>query len=640
MFKKIRKLATKGHDPKHLYALATNQGLFDPNWYRDRYQLPLEDPYELFLHYLRKSKIDGKSPSASFNAQAYLNAYPDVAAAHINPLEHYLRFGLREGRHHVSQNDSGAERLPTGHLTPRFDAELNLKCAVTIHVFYEDFIARFSSALHQFPLPVDVFVTSPTSQILTRAEQEFSKIGCVEKIICKQTPNKGRNFGPLFVEFRKELGEYDLFCHMHSKKSLYTGREQAAWSDYLIEYLIQDKFVVRRMLQLFMENENLGVYFPRTFTNLPYWAHHWLKNYHIGKHLLSPLGVRTSNSFIRYPVGGMFWARPSAISQLLDRHFSYEDFPDEHGQTDGTLQHAIERSIGVVAEHNGFRQFTYDPDNNSFSNSHDYMWDTYRSIDTRVLRAAIDQRAVISFDVFDTVVSRSCTNPDYAKFQVGEVLVNEGVVKSAQEYVALRNQAELDIRESKHFHGDVTLREVIDKLSHKIGYFAGSQRLATMEMAFDLSLVHGRQEVIDAVHYAVAQRKKVIFLSDTYYPSMFIAQILRKAGVRGDFEIYVSSELDRRKDKGDIWEYILGIVAGGKKDSLLHVGDNLMSDIQMTADLGIMNFHLLSPLDKWRAHGLDEVYSFQPDDFSDRALFWGRVIDRFGGNPFFTERTS
>jgi hypothetical protein len=36
--------------------------------------------------------------SVRFDAQAYLAAYPDVAAAGVNPFSHYLRHGMREGR--------------------------------------------------------------------------------------------------------------------------------------------------------------------------------------------------------------------------------------------------------------------------------------------------------------------------------------------------------------------------------------------------------------------------------------------------------------------------------------------------------------------------------------------------------------
>ena len=34
----------------------------------------------------------------NLDTTAYLAAYPDVAAANVNPLAHYLQFGFAEGR--------------------------------------------------------------------------------------------------------------------------------------------------------------------------------------------------------------------------------------------------------------------------------------------------------------------------------------------------------------------------------------------------------------------------------------------------------------------------------------------------------------------------------------------------------------
>jgi serralysin len=41
---------------------------------------------------------EGRDPSAAFDTLGYLAANPDVAAAHVNPLDHYLNNGIYEGR--------------------------------------------------------------------------------------------------------------------------------------------------------------------------------------------------------------------------------------------------------------------------------------------------------------------------------------------------------------------------------------------------------------------------------------------------------------------------------------------------------------------------------------------------------------
>jgi len=41
---------------------------------------------------------EGRDPSAAFDTNGYLAANPDVAAGHVNPLDHYLLNGIYEGR--------------------------------------------------------------------------------------------------------------------------------------------------------------------------------------------------------------------------------------------------------------------------------------------------------------------------------------------------------------------------------------------------------------------------------------------------------------------------------------------------------------------------------------------------------------
>lgn len=49
-------------------------------------------------HYNTYGRFEGSNPNAIFNTNEYLTANPDVAAAGINPFDHYLAFGANEGR--------------------------------------------------------------------------------------------------------------------------------------------------------------------------------------------------------------------------------------------------------------------------------------------------------------------------------------------------------------------------------------------------------------------------------------------------------------------------------------------------------------------------------------------------------------
>lgn len=53
------------------------------------------DPYQ---HFLRYGWREGRNPNVVFNTRYYLDTNPDVAAAQVDPLGHYMTFGWREGR--------------------------------------------------------------------------------------------------------------------------------------------------------------------------------------------------------------------------------------------------------------------------------------------------------------------------------------------------------------------------------------------------------------------------------------------------------------------------------------------------------------------------------------------------------------
>lgn len=78
--------------------------VFDPNWYGQAHDVP---PGELRLaHYLRHRKRGTASPFAEFDPAFYLDAYPDVAAAGMDPFEHYLVQGFREARRPFAEFDA------------------------------------------------------------------------------------------------------------------------------------------------------------------------------------------------------------------------------------------------------------------------------------------------------------------------------------------------------------------------------------------------------------------------------------------------------------------------------------------------------------------------------------------------------
>lgn len=611
------------------FKLAKAEGLFDYNWYQERYG---QFPHELaaFTDYLDKSTSSNVNPSARFDTEFYQRCNVDIYLKGISPLLHYMYHGRYEGRASAGVFDRW---LPSDELIAKDSSTWkSQKIAIVLHIYYADFVDKFADTVRHFPTTVDIFVTAGTSDIEQASKNKFSKLDNVKSVKTAICENRGRNFGPFLVNFSKELLEYDLMCHLHSKKSLYSGREQTQWFDYLNNFLLKDKHVVKSALRLFDGNKDLGMYYPTSFWMMPAWVNHWTCNKPFAKGFEEDWGIDISANFVNYPVGGMFWARPKALQPLLDRNFAYDDFPCEPLPNDGSWLHALERVLGLLVEKQGYKQFFYYPSQGKFTTDKSSISAAYFKSPESLL-SDIQNFDIVSFDIFDTVLRRDYTAPDYAKFKLGKDLVNEGFFQSPEAFVDHRNAAELACRKKQNFEGDVDIFETYHALAieKKIDPLI-AQNWAEREFGYDLEMAQPKDEMVKIVHELNAKGRDIWFITDIYYTKEQISKMLRKIGISVPYTLLVSSDIKKRKDTGTMWKYVKSRVDKLEK-SFIHVGDNVRSDAQICGDFGLQNVHILNPLDKWRIANLTD----HKLDNEENILKWGKLISHFGRYPFFGE---
>jgi len=73
-------------------------GLFDKEWYLNRYPDVNSKNIDPLSHYLNHGSAEGRWPSPSFCTNYYLETYDDVAKSGLNPLIHYAIYGIHENR--------------------------------------------------------------------------------------------------------------------------------------------------------------------------------------------------------------------------------------------------------------------------------------------------------------------------------------------------------------------------------------------------------------------------------------------------------------------------------------------------------------------------------------------------------------
>jgi lipopolysaccharide biosynthesis protein len=223
-------------------------------------------------------------------------------------------------------------------------------------VFYEDFAEQLLDALEKFPKDTRVLATTPHQNIRAKLEDSLTSLGLRHDV--RVTPNVGRNFGPLLVEFSGELQKTDSFIHVHSKKSIHSLGIAEEWLRRGTDLFLTPSGL-QRSFEVLTNHEEIGIIYPDASDLVRGINFRWGRS---RKQLKQMFGsapgfekVKWSGRLL-FPAGGMFWVKTNAIRPILEFTWRYDMFPEENAQIDGAIQHGIERLIGEVASARGYRQ--------------------------------------------------------------------------------------------------------------------------------------------------------------------------------------------------------------------------------------------------------------------------------------------
>lgn len=248
------------------------------------------------------------------------------------------------------QRSRRAARL--AHVTPEPARNYNLKTAVVLHLFHVDLYDEILLSVRNFPQAVDLLVTCPPEAVHDVSER-FARDLPVTKTSVVGVPNRGRDIGPFLSVYGGQYFRYDLVCKLHTKKSTHDSGLHG-WRSFILERLVGSPHQIDAILSMFASSEKLGLIFPDHFdVVVPFLG--WSQNYQIAAELCRKMHMPAPpDNCGSFPSGSMFWFRPDALRGLIDSRFLFSDFPEEQGQTDGTVMHAVERLFLHVCEQNGY----------------------------------------------------------------------------------------------------------------------------------------------------------------------------------------------------------------------------------------------------------------------------------------------
>lgn len=224
--------------------------------------------------------------------------------------------------------------------------------AVVIHLHYDELWPDFESRLGRLSIPFQLILTisGERLELATKIRSQFPDV----KILIY--PNRGRDVGP-FMQLLQDghLDAYDLICKVHGKRSAASGPRAVfgdIWRRSVLNDLLGSDAQVRVIVNRFATEADVGLIGPAHF-RLPNAYRHshvdtWGDNEQLTKSLAARLGCLGEQFKLDFFAGTMFWIRRELLDLLKPLDVCLDSFPEERGQTDGTLQHALERLFGAL----------------------------------------------------------------------------------------------------------------------------------------------------------------------------------------------------------------------------------------------------------------------------------------------------
>ena len=198
----------------------------------------------------------------------------------------------------------------------------------------------------------------------------------------------------------------------------------------------------------------------------------------------------------------------------------------------------------------------------------------------------------MSLDIFDTALLRRVDEPRDVFRLVDAKYRAEHPTAAQFDFVPARIAAEERARHQAYSRSrthEVTLSDIYDALRLPAGWTGDVLR--ETELAIERALLVRNPYVYGLYRAAVDRGIPVVFLSDMYMPSSFLASVLDDAGYTERALLLVSAEADgASKATGGLYRAAVAHL-GVRPDEILHIGDNEESDVRSALRRGLTAWH-------------------------------------------------
>lgn len=240
----------------------------------------------------------------------------------------------------------------------------------------------------------------------------------------------------------------------------------------------------------------------------------------------------------------------------------------------------------------------------------------------------------ISFDVFDTLVSRPFLHPSdmfYLMDSEFAILDNQFRLQSFHD---IRVKSEELARNNNSAREDVTLSEIYEVIQNE--YFVEERvaiQMLEKELEYEKVYCSPRETAKELYDLALYLGKKIIITSDMYLPTKTIEDILEGCGYNGYHKLYVSSHYGTMKSTQNLYRSI-STELNSLPETILHIGDNYQVDVAAAeqAGWGAVHFPKATELVSFeRIFGADAPYAHKHLGIT---VAYALAVNKYFDNPF------
>lgn len=192
---------------------------------------------------------------------------------------------------------------------------------------------------------------------------------------------------------------------------------------------------------------------------------------------------------------------------------------------------------------------------------------------------------VVSFDIFNTLVFRTCASPDAVFLQTGNHPDALSVFDTPDAFAMYRKCAARKALAHTENSEDVTLADIYRHLPLDE---SEQKTLQNVELQWESRMIVPNPQTDRWIKLAHDSGKQVILTSDMYLSSKQIEHVALSKLTHAHLvhTAFVSSEVGLKKTSGNLFSHLLSKLAILPRQ-LLHVGDHLLGDVQVPGAMGV-----------------------------------------------------